>query len=117
MEAEERRRDILFGLILLFVVSGLCGLDAALRGLLALTVISGLLLVGFFALTVYAKSLEPVGAQHTSRHLRHEERLVTDRIVSPQPAKPLAKLPETGDFAMPGYWDDEFDPARSSRAL
>jgi len=91
-EARRRRRDILTGLLVTLVCTGLLGIIHSLRALWIVTVISAVALAAFVALAAYATAL----ATQQHEDLRMQRRLRPD-------ADPLVRAAA----GYPGGWDDE----------
>lgn len=91
-EARRRRRDILTGLLVTLVSTGLLGIIHSLRALWIVTVISAVALAAFVALAAYATALAT--QQHQDIRVRRAVGTAGD---------PLARAAA----GYPGGWDDE----------
>jgi hypothetical protein len=96
-QGARRRRDVLLGLAVTFVLTGLLGFVHSLRPLWVLTILAGVGIVAYVALVNYARSLE------SERHRRATRS-------SPRPSSYGADRSRAG---YPGAWDSDEDDLRT----
>ncbi len=91
-EARRRRRDILTGLLVTLVCTGLLGIIHSLRALWIVTVVSAVALAAFVALAAYATALAT--QEHQDLRMQRGLRADTDPL-------------DRAAAGYPGGWDDE----------
>lgn len=101
-EARRRRRDILTGLLVTLLCTGLLGIIHSLRALWIVTAIAAVALAGFVALAAYATAL----ATQQDQDLRARQSLETS-------GDPRARAVA----GYPGAWDDDSDEARFDQSV